>query len=66
LDQAKKIWRHKKRGTHYEIVSAGSISLSGTPLLDGDSVVIYRCKEDGRYWVRPTEEFHDGRFEESQ
>lgn len=68
-----KRYKHKKRGTAYTIVAIGKIQSSdwvtdfgidGSILIDGKEVVIYRCLEDGEYWVRPKDEFFDGRFEE--
>lgn len=68
-----KRYKHKKRGTTYTIVAIGKIQSSdwvtdfgidGSTLIDGEEVVIYRCLEDGEYWVRPKGEFFDGRFEE--
>jgi hypothetical protein len=32
-------------------------------LVDGDLMTVYRG-DDGRLWVRHTEEFEDGRFED--
>lgn len=53
--------RHKKRGTTYRAVSDADVQAS-EPIREGDPVVVYQG-EDGRYWVRPRAEFHDGRFE---
>ncbi|WP_052025667.1 hypothetical protein [Novosphingobium sp. AP12] len=55
-------WRHKKRGTEYEVVAVGELQMSSNMLVDGSSVVIYRGDDD-RHWVRCEDEFHDGRFE---
>ena len=53
--------RHLKRGTFYEVVvDVGMLQATGTEL-DECPVTIYRG-EDGAWWVRPTEEFNDGRF----
>lgn len=75
-----KRYKHKKRGTTYAIVAIGKIQagdlwrftvkhppdgfFTSEYRIDGQEVVIYRCLEDGEYWVRPKDEFFDGRFEE--
>lgn len=57
-------WRHKKRGTTYDIIGSATVQASlPPPLYDGAEVLIYRCREDGLLWVRRPTEFHDGRFE---
>jgi len=55
------VFRHRKRGTVYSVLGVGSLQTS-QPLGDGASLVVYRG-QDGRIWVRPAEEFADGRFE---
>lgn len=66
-------YRHKKRGTEYEIISdmasfqTSAQSLSGQKyahVYDDDSVVVYRSLDDGEVYVRRFTEFFDGRFEE--
>lgn len=66
--------RHKKRGSEYMLLSAGRMQTEnwiGDVMVDGDytrrsvdmrEVAIYRGA-DGEMWVRPREEFEDGRFE---
>lgn len=54
--------RHVKRGTLYRWHATGRMQAS-TPVSDMDQVEIYQG-EDGQWWVRPTAEFNDGRFEE--
>jgi len=53
-----KIWRHKKTGGLYVIIDDEvNIEKDYTPS------VMYMSLIDGEKWVRPREEFHDGRFE---
>lgn len=55
-------WRHKKRGTTYAVVGAAVLQMEGKH--DGRRMIVYRCcDEDGPLWVRPEDEFIDGRFE---
>jgi len=54
--------RHKKRGTKYQYKGAAYIQTED-PLLDNDLVAVY-VGENGQLWVRPMEEFEDGRFKE--
>ena len=54
-----RFWRHEKTGKHYEVLGTGYIEATLTPC------VIYRRKSgDDIVWVRPLEEFLDGRFED--
>ncbi|WP_342643413.1 hypothetical protein [Rhodoligotrophos ferricapiens] len=70
-------YRHKRRGTDYELIGYGNMQSKhwrdpATPAdncLHGTSVnlrevAIYRSVDEGALWVRPREEFEDGRFEE--
>lgn len=66
--------RHKKRGTEYVLISYGrmqaedwavlDINGSVEAIVDMREVAIYRSATDPtEIWVRPREEFEDGRFE---
>ncbi|EFO31625.1 hypothetical protein TRICHSKD4_1830 [Roseibium sp. TrichSKD4] len=50
-------WKHVKRGTEYWVQA---VALREE---DREPVVIYRDCHTGTCWVRPTNEFLDGRFE---
>lgn len=55
-------YRHKKRGTTYEVIGVAELQVSADMLCDGSAMVVYRGA-DGKLWVREEGEFHDGRFE---
>lgn len=62
-------WRHKKRGTVYEIISdSAALQCSCAPnveeMFDDDTFTVYRSVTTGAVYVRPTAEFQDGRFEQ--
>lgn len=62
------LWRHKKRGTTYEIITdSASFQCSAWPhaeeTFEDDTFTVYRSVDTGAVYVRPTEEFLDGRFE---
>ena len=44
-------YRHKKRGTTYDVVGLASLQTE-TPLSDFAPVVVYRCRETGILWAR--------------
>jgi len=52
------IWRHKKTGGLYIIIDEDA-RIEATD----QRATIYRSLSDNRTWIRPFEEFHDGRFE---
>jgi hypothetical protein len=54
-------YRHKKRGTLYEMIGTAELQASH-PQFEHAELAIYRG-EDGKLWARNTGEFHDGRFE---
>ncbi len=55
------IWRHKKRGTEYQIMLRGKLQVEGHH--DMQDAVVYQGIEDGQVWIRPDTDFFDGRFE---
>lgn len=71
--------RHKKRGTQYVLIGVGKMQaenwrelIGEQHLVEGEEVgaavdmrevAIYRSVDDLSLWVRPIEEFNDGRFE---
>lgn len=61
-------WRHKKRGSEYEIVATDAalqISCKGEDYgwLEDEDFVVYRPVNGHRLFFRMREEFLDGRFE---
>jgi hypothetical protein len=71
--------RHKKRGSEYVLLGIGRMqaqdwhehgwndvyqTVSEKGSVDMREVAIYRSVDDSKLWVRPREEFEDGRFEE--
>ncbi len=57
-------FRHKKRGTTYEVIGEAEIQISIRTLEEGDIVIIYKDEKSGKLWARNRDEFFDGRFEE--
>lgn len=55
--------RHKKRGSTYRVIGTALLQ-AAEPVGEACTMVVYRCLDDGRLWVRPEVEFDDGRFEE--
>lgn len=60
-------YQHRKGGT-YEVLGVGAMQAGDwcdavwEVSVDMAPVVIYRSETDGLIWVRPVEEFLDGRF----
>lgn len=54
--------RHVKRGSSYQLIGLGSLQ-TATPCHETAVLAIYR-DATGKYWLRPHDEFNDGRFEE--
>lgn len=52
---------HVKSGGQYSVLEEGKLQ-TAEPVGDMTDVVIYRSTSGG-IWVRPTDEFYDGRFE---
>jgi len=60
----KQRWRHKKRGSVVvELFRARLQTADPGGLSDMHPMVVYRHEADGTFWVRPADEFDDGRFE---
>jgi hypothetical protein len=62
-------WRHKKRRSVYEIITdSASLQCATFPDVErsfaDESWTVYRNVATGAVYVRPTEEFQDGRFEQ--
>lgn len=53
-------WRHVKSGGLYEVIASGILQVENKDL-DDRPAVIYKG-EDGRIWIRPFQDFYDGRF----
>jgi hypothetical protein len=63
--------RHVRRGSEYVLIGIGRMQCDWWQItgagyrypVDMAEVAIYRSVDDGSLWVRPREEFEDGRFE---
>ena len=56
-------WRHKKRGSTYHVIGPAKLQASDVGGMSNNQPMIVYRGEDGQLWVRPTDEFEDGRFE---
>jgi hypothetical protein len=61
-------WRHRKRGSVYEALSHSALLQCSTApefeaAFKSKDWTVYRNIETGIFYIRPTEEFLDGRFE---
>lgn len=56
LKKSGKIYRHVKTGCYYALLD------DGLNEADLTNVCVYRSLQDGKIWVRPSNEFFDGRF----
>lgn len=57
-------WQHVARGTYYTVINHGTllvVALDGARY-DNEHVTIYESETDHSVWVRPLDEFLDGRF----
>lgn len=54
--------RHKIRGGTYEALALATVQ-TARPITDNAKLVLYQDHETGDYYVRPPDEFVDGRFE---
>lgn len=58
-------YRHIKRGGTYNVLtSSATLQMEPDSLKDGDTMTIYLAELSGKWFVRGTNEFRDGRFEE--
>lgn len=57
-------WRHRQRGTVYEIVGTVRVQCPpDAPMQDDEEPLLYRDANSGYWGARREAEFHDGRFE---
>lgn len=55
-------YRHKARGTVYEVIASAELQAANGAPEEGAILTIYRG-DDGKVWARRASEFGDGRFE---
>lgn len=58
----RRVQHHKSKGT-YTVLATGNMQTS-VPINDYEPVTVYQSEADGSVWVRPVEEFEDGRFDD--
>jgi|SoimicMinimDraft_4_1059732.scaffolds.fasta_scaffold09424_2 hypothetical protein len=56
-------WRHKRSDRVYLVLHIGTLQTSAAPDLDDELCVVYQNETHYAIWVRPLDEFMDGRFE---
>lgn len=56
-------FKHVKRGTTYELLGLALVQ-AAKPVTEDDTVAVYRAEKDNQLYIRPANEFADGRFEE--
>jgi hypothetical protein len=56
-------YRHKKTGGTYVVLHADATAQTAGEIRDMEDLVVYKSEKDDSVWVRPSSEFHDGRFE---
>ena len=61
IEDARRV-RHLKRGIEYEVVGRASVHAMHA-IEEDDTVVVYRAIGGHALYVRPVDEFEDGRFE---
>lgn len=54
--------RHVKRGTHYRILTSAILQWSAQRDFEYTPMVVYQDIITNQVWIRPLEEFTDGRF----
>jgi hypothetical protein len=69
------VWIHKKTGDRYQVINGMKTKRFENDGYEHDErtfiekgcvpAVIYFSLKDAKFWVRPYEEFMDGRFEET-
>ncbi|MBS0193221.1 MAG: DUF1653 domain-containing protein [Proteobacteria bacterium] len=56
----RELYRHVKTGGIYEVLCNATVEKDGT------LAIVYKNAKTGERWIRPADEFNDGRFERAQ